>query len=169
MDGTQWLTACHPDPALVYEQWEKPPHLASVPAGVRFDVLRLFQPLALTVLWELGDLAQQAPVLEEHLQRRPAFYFLAEPGTAQNWQPDRHSVVLTTGDDLVLPSPSADGIAGVQRHAFLWRTPPDGSGRLVDHETLATAYAHARDPERQAARIRAARSVFWGAQHTRRG
>lgn len=55
----------------------------------------------------------------------------------------------------------------VQSHAYMWRTPPDGTRQPVTAHTLLTAYTHARDPERQATRIRAARSVFWGTQRTR--
>lgn len=167
MDGEQWLAACHPNPGEVYAQWGRPPHLASLPAGVGFDVVQLFQPLALTVLWELGDLAQKIPVLEHHLQPRPAFHFLAEPGTADRWPRGADSVVLTAGDVFTAPSPGADGITGVQRHALLWRTTPNGSGQVVGADVLRTAYLHALDGERQAARVRAARSVFWGAVHTR--
>ncbi|WP_372346203.1 hypothetical protein [Streptomyces sp. KL116D] len=167
MDGEQWLAACHPNPEQVYEQWEEPPHLAVLPTGVRFDVLRLPQPFALAVLWELGDQAQKIPVLEEHVQPRPVFYLLAEPGTLDGLSAG-DSTVLTVGDEFTVPSPGADGITGVQRHSFLWRTAPDGGGQLADADELRTACEHARDSDRQAARVRAARSVFWGAKHTRR-
>ncbi|WP_372350800.1 hypothetical protein [Streptomyces sp. KL116D] len=167
MDGERWLAACHTDPSAIRAQWATAPHLASIPAGIRFDVLRLLQPLALNVLWELGDVADKTPVLEEHCPPRPVLYLLAEPGTAAAWPPDAHSTWLTTGHILTCPSPDADAIAGVQRHAFLWRTPPDGIRQPAATDLLLTAYRHARDPERQAARIRAARSVFWGTQRAR--
>ncbi|MGW6145316.1 hypothetical protein [Streptomyces sp. NPDC055140] len=106
---------------------------------------------------------QAARVLRA-LEARPVFYLLAETWTPR---PAADTVLLTTGTEFTAPSPTADGITGVQQHAFLWRTAPDRSGHLTRTDTLATAYPHARDPDRQAARIRATRTVFWGAKHTR--
>ncbi|MEU6394605.1 hypothetical protein [Streptomyces sp. NPDC046939] len=153
----------------VQRQWERPPHVARIPTGRRFDALRLTQPLALTVLWELGGLAEKVPVLEQHDGPRPVFSILAhlddDPGA---WPPQPpSSSLLTTGGSILVPSPNADALTGVQLHALLWRTPPDGSGHLADPGALREALARARDTDRQSARIRAARSAFYGAKHRR--
>ncbi|GAA2294824.1 hypothetical protein OKJ48_19925 [Streptomyces kunmingensis] len=168
MDGETWLASCHPDPEEAQRQWERPPHLARLPTGRRFDALRLSQPLGLTVLWELGGQAEKVPVLEQHIEIRPVFYILTEPREAGSWprQPDS-ATVLTAGAELTVPSPHADALTGVQRHSLLWRTAPDGSGHLADPDVLRTALALARDTDRQKARIRAARSAFYGAKHRR--
>ncbi|MZD06718.1 hypothetical protein GTW43_16670 [Streptomyces sp. SID5785] len=169
MDGAQWLAACHAQPEKVFAQWEQAPHLARLPAGRRFDALRVHQPLGLTVLWELGDDAGKVPVLEEHAPPRPVFYILAQPGTADGLRPpdQEDALFLGEGAELTVPSPHADGITGVQQHSFMWRVAPDGSGRLATPDALAAALELARDTDRQAARIRAARSVFYGAKHAR--
>lgn len=165
MDGETWLASCHPQPGEAYAQWEKPPHLARLPAGRGFDVLRLHQRLGLTVLWELGEHADTVPVLEEHALPRPWVYILAQAKTADSWPLHPDAVMLTHGEELRVPSPRADGITGVQQHTFLWRTAPTGSGDLADAEQLRTAFARALDPDRQAARIRAARAVFFHGRH----
>lgn len=175
MDGETWLASCHPDPVEAQRQWDRPPHVARIPTGRRFDALRLTQPLGLTVLWELGGLAEKVPVLEQHNEPRPVFYILAHPADADDdtddadgWPPQPHpSTVLTTGESITVPSPNADALTGVQRHALLWRTAPDGSGHLADPDALRAALARARDTDRQSARIRAARSAFYGAKHRR--
>ncbi|RVU28018.1 hypothetical protein EOT10_07080 [Streptomyces antnestii] len=169
MDGEQWLAACHPDPAAVYRQWGGPPHLARLPTGKHFAALRLFQPLGLTVLWELGDQADKVPVLEEHARPRPFFYLLMQPTDSDSdaWPSEQDATFLGAGDEFTAPSPHADGITGVQQHSFMWRVAPDGSGRLADPDALRAALRLARDCDRQAARIRAARSVFYGAKHTK--
>ncbi|MEU6661952.1 hypothetical protein [Streptomyces sp. NPDC046821] len=167
MDGEQWLASCHPDPAAVYGQWDRPPHVARLPTGNHFVALRLFQPLGLTVLWELGDQAEKVPVLEEHARPRPFFYLLMHPTVADGWPSEPDATLLADGDEFTAPTPQADGITGVQQHSFLWRVAPDGSGRLADPDALREALRLARDCDRQAARIRAARSVFYGAKHTK--
>ncbi|MFE1954352.1 hypothetical protein ACFW9D_28235 [Streptomyces sp. NPDC059524] len=168
MDGAQWLAACHAQPEKAFAQWEQAPFLARLPAGRRFDALRVHQPLGLTVLWELGDDAGKVPVLEEHAPPRPVFYILTRPGSADDWPPAQDdAVLLGAGTELSVPSPHADGITGVQQHTYMWRVPPDGSGRLADPDVLRAALDLARDTDRQAARIRAARSVFYGAKHAR--
>jgi hypothetical protein len=168
MDGAQWLAACHAQPDQVFAQWEQAPYLARLPAGDRFDVLRVHQPLGLTVLWELGDDAGKVPVLEEHAPPRPVFYILTRPGAAEDAPEDQDDALfLGAGQELTVPSPHADGITGVQQHTFMWRVPPDGSGRVADPDVLHRALSLARDGDRQAARIRAARSVFYGAKHAR--
>ncbi|MFI0241124.1 hypothetical protein [Streptomyces sp. NPDC016845] len=152
----------------VQRQWDQPPYVARIPTGRRFDALRLTQPLGLTVLWELGGLAEKVPVLEQHIEPRPVFYILAHADDSDTWPPQpRSSSVLTTGESIAVPSPNADALTGVQRHALLWRTAPDGSGHLADPDALRAALARARDTDRQSARVRAARSAFYGAKHRR--
>ncbi|WP_394425614.1 hypothetical protein [Streptomyces sp. SGAir0957] len=169
MDGQQWLAACHPDPRQAQQEWEQPPYLAVFPCGAHFDVVCLPQPLALNLLWELGDEALSVPVLEYHLARRPVFYLLAEVGITAYLQPlDEEAAVLTAGDVLPAPSPQAQ-TSGVRHHSRMWRTAPDGSGHLATADNLQSAYRRACDKERQAARVRSARTVFWGARHTRPG
>jgi hypothetical protein len=168
MDGATWLASCHPDPGEVQRQWERPPHLARLPAGRCFDALRLSQPLGLTVLWELGGLAEKVPVLEQHIEPRPVFFILTQPCAAGGWPSRPDSTVLSAGEDLTVPSPRADALTGVRHHSHLWRTAPDGSGHLADPGVLRSALALARDTDRQAARVRAARSAFYGAKHRRK-
>ncbi|MET8473561.1 hypothetical protein ABZY90_18105 [Streptomyces sp. NPDC006422] len=122
------------------------------------------QPLGLTVLWELGKEAEAVPVLEEHSKPRPVFYILTRAAAATVWPETEDARMLTAGEELAMPSPDADGITGVRHHSFLWRTPPDGSGTLVDPELLRGALESALDPARQAERIRAARAVFWASK-----
>ncbi|MCX3061630.1 hypothetical protein [Streptomyces beihaiensis] len=167
MDGAQWLASCQRRPEDAYAAWRESPYLARLPAGKAWDALRVPQPLGLTVLWELGDLAEKVPVLEEHAKPRPVFYILTEPGTAADWPDAEDARMVSTGEDLHMPSPGADGITGVQHHSFLWRVPPDGSGRLADPDVLRTAVALARNCDRQAERVRAARAVFYASR--RRG
>lgn len=151
-------------------QWEQPPHLARVPCGRGFDVLRLPQVLGLTLLWELDqdDQDHEVPVLEQHNRPKPWIYILAQPGTARAWTnrrlPPRVSL-LTAGDTLLVPSPLADAITGVQQHHQLWRTPPTGDGHLAHADQLAEALDRALDPHWQAARIRNARAAFYKGRH----
>ncbi|MHC5258978.1 hypothetical protein ACYSUO_13905 [Streptomyces sp. UC4497] len=167
MDGAQWLASCHRKPSEAYAAWGQSPFLAKLPAGRDWDALRVQQPLGLTVLWELGEEADAVPVLEEHAKPRPVFYILTRPdpaGASVTWPETEDVRLLTAGEHLCMPSPDADGITGVRHHSFLWRTPPDGSGKLVDPELLRTALKSALDPGRQAERIRAARAVFWASK-----
>ncbi|MGY0489584.1 hypothetical protein [Streptomyces sp. WG-D5] len=167
MDGAQWLASCHRQPSEAYAAWEQSPFLARLPAGRTWDALRVQQPLGLTVLWELGEEAAAVPVLEEHAKPRPVFYILARADAvapAPAWPETEDVRMLTAGEDLAMPSPDADAITGVRHHSFLWRTPPDGSGRLADPELLRAALRSALDPARQAERIRAARAVFWASK-----
>ncbi|MBO1332784.1 hypothetical protein [Streptomyces sp. VRA16 Mangrove soil] len=163
--GAQWLAHCHSRPGHIQEQWELT-LTARIPVGIRFDVLSMLQPLALTLLWELAAEAEGIPVLEEHAQR-PAFHFLVRPGGMDGWPHSPDTTILTRGAMFTVPSPADDAVVGAQQHGLLWRTAPDGTGRVADPDVLRAALARARDPERQAARVRAARSDFWGSRHTR--
>ncbi|MYW70172.1 hypothetical protein GTY65_39885 [Streptomyces sp. SID8379] len=165
--GAQWLAHCHPKPGRVHEQWEQDTFTALIPVGIRFDVLRVSQPLGLTLLWELGQDAEKIPVLEDHTPPRPAFCFLTRTGHLTTWPPATDAIVLARGDELAVPSPAADAIDGVQHHNLLWRTAPDGNGHVADPETLHSALVRARDPQRQTARIRAAHSAFWSSRQAR--
>ncbi|XIG72792.1 hypothetical protein C1N81_04620 (plasmid) [Streptomyces sp. SGAir0957] len=136
------------------------------PCGARFDVVCLTQPLALNLLWEMGDEARAVPVLEYHLVPRPVFYLLAEVGITAYLQPLEEAAVLTAGDVFPAPSPAA-GSSGLHHHSRIWRTAPDGSGRLATADSLQAAYQHACDKERQEARVRSARTVFWGTRQAR--
>ncbi|WP_306319536.1 MULTISPECIES: hypothetical protein [unclassified Streptomyces] len=118
------------------------------------------------MLWELGKEADAVPVLEEHAKPRPVFYILTglDATDGADWPEAEDVRMLTAGEELSMPSPDADAITGVRHHSFLWRTPPDGSGRLADAQLLRTALKSALDPCRQAERIRAARAVFWASK-----
>ncbi|WP_338702578.1 hypothetical protein V2W30_34835 [Streptomyces sp. Q6] len=161
--GAQWLAHCHSRPGHVQEQWEQT-LIAEIPVGIRFDVLSVPQPLGLTLLLELGEEAEGIPVLEEHV-KRPVFHLLVHPGGMDDWPDAPDTAILTQGALFAVPSPAADAIVGAQQHGLLWRTVPDGYGRLADPDTLLAALTRARAPERQAARVRAARSDFWGSRH----
>ncbi|MFE6888118.1 hypothetical protein [Streptomyces sp. NPDC057694] len=142
--------------------------IALIPLGVRFDVLRVPQPLGLTLLWELGDEADKTAVLEEHTLPRPCLHLPVKPGRMDDhWGDSPEQTMLSRGVDWPAPSPAANAITGVQQHGLLWRIPPDGSGRFADPDTLHHALTRARGPARQAARIRAAHSVFWTTRRNR--
>lgn len=93
---------------------------------------------------------------------RPVFYLLAEVGITAYLQPLEEAAVLTAGDI----SPAA-GSSGLHHHSRVWRTAPDGSGRLATADSLQAANQHAGDEERQEARVRSARTVFWGTRQAR--
>lgn len=61
---------------------------------------------------------------------------VAQPGRCAHAAP---------GCELAMPSPMANGVAGLHRHGLLWRNAPDGSGRLASSAVLRAAVERALD------------------------
>lgn len=157
---------CHPEPSRVYAWWAEPPFLAVVPVGHHFDVLRLRQALGLTVLWELGREAERLPVLEEHgpppgcissaspvpLESGPAWKVRSCCPLAASWRCRRRWPTELRGCIVTV---------------FCGETRRTAVGALLPVLCCVRRLSVRWTAARQADRVRAARTSFFGARHRR--
>ncbi|MFF8290411.1 hypothetical protein ACF068_14450 [Streptomyces sp. NPDC016309] len=124
--GAQWLASVMNPPSAALADWaDSPDHLAEIPLGLRFDVLRVSEGLAVPVLDDLANSdVTLGPVL--HCQRRRCLEFLVPVGTAASWAPLRGTVCAGRGGALCCPAP------GATSRGRTWLYPPLGTGVLTD-------------------------------------
>ncbi|WP_037572378.1 hypothetical protein [Phaeacidiphilus oryzae] len=131
-----WLAAAAPDPSACRREWERSPTgVATLPAGVRWDVLIVPGPLGRTTLDVLLDSprTRPGPVLADHGGRRVGFF--VPTGTAARWV-GKNTRCVGPGTWIVVPHPTRS----LPRSATpTWLVAPDGSGRLNDPATLELA------------------------------
>ncbi|MFJ8650075.1 hypothetical protein ACIRNI_28690 [Streptomyces sp. NPDC093546] len=121
-----WLASVMDPPSIILTAWaDNPDHLAEVPLGVRFDVLRAIDSLGMRALDELANTpVSLGPVL--YCQPRQTVEFLVPAGAAEEWEDLRGTVCVGRGGALLCPAPGATG------RGRTWLYPPHGDGVLTD-------------------------------------
>ncbi|MEU9983607.1 hypothetical protein [Streptomyces sp. NPDC050856] len=125
--GASWLASVMDPPSIIHAEWaDTPDHLAEIPLGIHFDVLRVVDRLGLPVLDQLANSSTVTlgPVL--HCQPRQSLEFLVPAGTAEMWEPLHLTVCAGRGATLRCPVP------GVTSRGRTWLYPPSGDGLLTD-------------------------------------
>ncbi|MFE7948200.1 hypothetical protein [Streptomyces sp. NPDC057426] len=131
--GAQWLASTMDPPSIILAEWsDSPDHLAEVPLGVLFDVLRVADAIGLPALEELyQQRVALGPVL--HCQPRQTVELLVPVGAAEKWDALRGTVCAGQGGTLRCPAP------GTVSRGRTWLQPPSGTGVLTDPEVLRAA------------------------------
>lgn len=132
--AVEWLAAADPDPDHA-ERWWAAQGVALLPLGTNWEVVRVISRDSRT-LAECANV--EGPVI--HDPRGHAVYFLVPLGTARTWRMPGTECLSTA---CYLAVPALSRVTGAR--GPYWLQPPDGSGRLVDPETLASALTR-RDP-----------------------
>lgn len=127
-----WLVSVAPDPNDCREEWQRGPlGVALLPAGWRWDVLIVSDPLGYPTLDVLGAcLDRPGPVLAGFGDGRLGFF--VPPGTATRWLGSGVRCV-GHGTWIVVPYP------GRTRGNVRWLIAPDGQGTLTDPAVLEMA------------------------------
>lgn len=135
--GAQWLAETMAPPSIITAAWaDSPSHLAEVPLGVRFDVVRVAASIGLPAYDRLvRPTSALGPVL--WCGPRSCVEFLVPAGSTEEWDPIRLVTIAGRGAALRCPAP---GFSGRGRW---WMTAPDGSGILTAPGVLRAHLAHA--------------------------
>ncbi|MFC1410424.1 hypothetical protein ACEZCY_14275 [Streptacidiphilus sp. N1-12] len=131
--AAEWLAETVADPERVLAWWhDDAEHIATLPAGIKFDAIRIPLERAERVMGALAE--ARAPHCPLYLDRINGHaYVLVAPGTAATWNvPGTYA--LGTATWLWVPDPASVGGDGIS-----WVWPPDGSGQLCPAEQLAQA------------------------------
>ncbi|MEV7840531.1 hypothetical protein AB0O77_25400, partial [Streptomyces albidoflavus] len=129
--GAWWLAAAHPSAAQVWREWSTAQRLAMIPAGYRWDALKL--PTA-----RLADITgadapwRTAPLLVDSPVERA--YILVPPGTAATWDVPGTSC-LGRGFWISVANP----VERRQPDCARWHTPPTAHPTLADPAALRAA------------------------------
>jgi hypothetical protein len=126
-----WLAAAAPDPEAVRQEWERSPlGVALLPAGRRWEVLRVPARLGLPALRLLARLGRRGPALLD--PGDDTLGFLVPVGTVARWI---GTGVRGAGEGTLVAVPHPER----RSRGLRWLVAPDGSGRLTDPVALELA------------------------------